>query len=423
MQENFLHFLWRYRRFDATDLRTTEGDAVEVLSVGEHNNHSGPDFLNARVRIGETLWAGNVEIHTVSSAWAQHRHQSDAAYQNVVLHVVLHEDTPATLADGTRIPCLELFNRVPAEVLARWQQMLDGAPLRIPCAAHVGSVSGLQIGAWLDRVLVERLEQKTGLIEEILTQTQHNWEETCYRLVSKSLGGSVNAEPFEWLARSLPLAILGKYKDQLETIEALLFGQAGLLTGEFEEAYPKRLQQTHRILAQKHQLIAMPEGIWKFSKMRPANFPTVRIAQLSMLIHTSVHLFRKSVEADSLKTLTAMYEVGVSDYWNTHYRFGSVSAKRQKHLGKDAVRSLIINTIVPLVFVYGRHKADTDLLNSALHWLETLPAEDNHIIEEWKSLGVVPDSAAQSQGLLQLHRHYCATKQCLNCGIGAAILK
>ena len=341
----------------------------------------------------------------------------------MVLHVVLNEDVPATLADGTRIPCLELGNRVLPEVLARWEQMLANAPVRIPCAAHIGGVSSLQVNAWLDRVLVERLEQKTGLIEEVLVQTQHNWEETCYRLVCKSLGGSVNSVPFEWLARSLPLSILGKYKDQLELIEALLFGQAGLLAGDFEEEYPQKLQKDYRFLAQKHQLTAMPSGIWKFSKMRPPNFPTVRVAQLAMLVHTSVHLFRQSMEATSLKTLTTLYEVGVSDYWLTHYRFGSVSASRKKHLGKDAVRLLIINTIVPLVFVYGRHKADSEILNRSFRWLEALPAEENHVIDEWKALGVVPDSAAQSQGLLQLHRHYCSTKQCLRCGIGAAILK
>lgn len=423
MQEQFLHFVWRYRRFDVSNLTTTTGEPIEILAVGEHNSNAGPDFLNARVRISDTLWAGNVELHVQASAWQQHGHTADAAYRNVVLHVVFEDDAPVFNADGAQIPALELKSRLPQGLYQKWLLMQEAAPEAIPCAAHWAEVPDMTKWSWLDRVLVERMEQKTALIEEELAASNQHWEETCYRLLCRSLGGTLNAEPFGWLARSAPLSLAGKYRDHLTTVEALLFGQAGMLEAATEEEYPQLLQREYRYLRQKHQLTPMPASMWKFARLRPANFPTVRIAQVAMLLHRESHLFRRSMEAPDLKTLVKLFESGVSDYWKTHYRFGSASVPREKHIGTEGVRSLVINTIAPLTFVYGRHLANTDLQRRALQWLEALPAERNHVIDIWEGLGFRPENAAQTQALLQLHRHYCSAKQCLRCSVGAAILK
>ncbi len=423
MPETFLHFLWRWRRFDLQDLYTTEGQALEILHPGEHNTHAGPDFFNARVRIGDTLWAGNVEIHVRSSEWLAHRHHEDPAYDNVVLHVVLEEDQPVTRhRDGSRLACLVLEGRIPPRLLAIYQR-LEHERAWIPCEHFFTSTPDIVRLNWLDRVLVERLEQKTATIADLLTTTENHWEVAFYQLLARNFGLKVNAEPFEALARSLPLTVLAKHKNSRLQIEALLFGQAGLLEKIFQDEYPQALAQEYRHLAHKYALVPLAASQWKFLRLRPANFPTIRLAQFAALVHQSAHLFSKILEAEHVRALENLFAVQPADYWLTHYQFDKPSLSRTKLLGRDFVHLLIINTIVPVLFHYGRMKENTDLQNRALRLLEELPPESNSIVDGWAALGVPPRHAYQSQALLHLKTRYCDPKRCLECGVGNFILK
>ena len=423
MPESFLHFLWRWRRFDAQNLLTTEGQTLEILHPGEHNTHAGPDFFNARLRIGDTLWAGNVEMHRLSSEWLAHRHQEDPAYDNVVLHVVLEEDQPITRArDGSRLACLVLQGRIPPRLLAIYQR-LEHERAWIPCESFFAATPDIIRLNWLDRVLVERLEQKTTAIEALLATTETHWEVTFYQLLARNFGLKVNAEPFEALARALPLPVLAKHKNSPLQVEALLFGQAGLLEENFSDAYPQTLAREYRHLAHKYGLLPLAASQWKFLRLRPANFPTVRLAQFAALVHQSAHLFSKVLAADSLRRLENLFAVQPAGYWLNHYQFDKESLPRTKLPGRDFVQLLIINTIVPFLFHYGRTKGDADLQNRALRLLEELPAEGNAVLDGWAALGMRARHAYQSQALLHLKTRYCDPKRCLECAVGNFILK
>jgi hypothetical protein len=422
MRESFLHFLWRTRRFEAQNLATTEGQSVEIQHVGEQNSHAGPDFFNARLRIGDTLWAGNVEMHLRASEWRAHGHSSDPAYDNVVLHVVLEEDQPIYRANGERIPCLELRGRVPPRLLENYER-LEREQAWIPCAHFFGEVPGVVRLNWLDRLLVERLEMKTAAIAESLAATGNHWEEAFYRALARNFGLKVNAEPFEALARSLPLLTLAKHKSSLLQVEALLLGQAGFLEGKYADAWPQDLAREYRHLAHKYGLVPLSAAQWKFLRLRPANFPTVRLAQFAGLVHQSAHLFSKILETNSLRALENLFEVEPSDYWRTHFKFDKASANRAKPLGRDFVHLVVINTVVPFLFHYGKVKGLEGLQKRALQFLEELAPEANAVVEGWAALGVVARNAYHTQSLLHLKVRYCDARRCLDCAVGNAILK
>ncbi|MFN7115349.1 MAG: DUF2851 family protein [Saprospiraceae bacterium] len=422
MREELLHYLWRTKRFEVNNLKTTQGDPVQILHSGDYNTHSGPDFLNARIRIGDTTWAGNVEMHLCASEWLRHGHASDKAYDNVILHVVLEEDVPITRANGERIPCLEMKHLISQKLSAKYLELLHSEKW-IPCEAQFAQVSEMTRTLWLERLLVERLEQKTAIIAEALAQNQQNWEETFYQLLARNFGVQVNTEPFELLAKATPLLTLAKHKNSLLQIEALLFGQAGLLAAEFAEDYPNQLKKEYAFLQKKYGLMSLKAESWKFGRLRPANFPTVRIAQFATLIFQSNHLFSKMLVATNVAEIENMLEIKLSNYWLTHYRFDKASPKNEKKLGRNTIHLIIINTIAPFLFLYGKWKSDDRYQDRAFALLEQVPPESNHIIENWQVLGVKPSSAYQTQALLQLKKHYCNAKKCLHCAIGSAILQ
>ncbi len=423
MRESFLHFLWRMRRFDAQNLVTTEGHSLEILHPGEHNTHAGPDFFNARVRIAGTLWAGNVEMHLHASEWLAHGHSDDPAYDNVVLHVVLEEDQPILRTNGERIPGLILQGRIPAKLLEIYQR-LEHEQAWIPCQYFFTQVPDIVRLNWLDRILIERLEQKTANIAAMLEMTENHWEETFYRLIARNFGLKVNAEPFEALARSLPLILLARHKNNPLQVEALLFGQAGLLEAPFKDEYPNLLAREYRHLRHKYGLMPLTASQWKFLRLRPANFPTVRLAQFAALVHQSAHLFSKTLEAKNVRELEHLFDVRqLNEYWSTHFQFDRPSVKRVKNVGRDFINLLIINTIVPFLFHYGKTKDNENYVQQALRLLEELPAESNVIIGEWARLGVTPRHAYQTQALIHLKTRYCDAKRCMECAIGSSILK
>lgn len=422
MKESFLHFLWRWRRFDLNDLSATTGEKIEIIHPGELNDHAGPDFFNAKIRIGSTLWAGNVEMHVQASEWLVHGHDSDPAYDNVVLHVVWEEDRPVVRPNGERIPCIALRGRVPLRLLQIYERLTHESAW-IPCQSFFSTAAAVVRLNWLDRLLVERLEEKTGAIAALLAASENHWESAFYCSLARNYGLKVNAEPFEALARSLPVTILAKHKNNLMQIEALLFGQAGMLDAVFSEPYPQQLAQEYRHLRHKYSLVPLATHQWKFLRLRPANFPTVRIAQFAALIHQSAHLFSKILETTEVRSLLHLFDAEPGAYWQTHYQLDKPSAKREKSPGRNFVELLIINTITPFLFHYGKVKDDETYQKRALNLLENLSPESNAILDGWANLGVASKNAYQTQSLIHLKTRYCDAKRCLECGIGNAILK
>jgi hypothetical protein len=422
MKETFLHFLWRTRRFECSDLTTTTGEPIDVLQWGELNTHAGPDFLQARLRINGHLWAGSVEMHLRASEWIKHRHQEDPAYRNVVLHVVLEEDQVIFRENGERIPCLSLKDRIPAGLVNRYQQLLHSERW-IPCQQQLPQVSPTTVQLWLGRVALERIEQRTQKVQETLLDTRQHWEETYYRLLARSFGARVNMDAFEQLARQTPHLLLGKYKNNLYQMEALLFGQAGLLERSFTDNYPRQLQDMYRFLRHKHQLNPMSASQWLFLRMRPAAFPTLRIALFAALIHQTDHLFSKMLAASSVTEIEHMLAVKLSNYWQTHYVFDKESVKVNKTLGRDSLHLIVINTIVPVMFLYGKLRSEIGYQDKAIELLESVPPENNTIIQQWQSLGIEAQSAFDTQALLHLKQHFCTQRRCLECGIGANLIK
>jgi hypothetical protein len=419
MTEEFLVTIWKYGLFDRTSLISDSGENVEVIALGEHNAHAGPDFVNARIRIGNTLWAGNVEIHINASDWKKHHHQHDKAYDNVILQVVLNADQTTKRTNGTAIPTVAL--KFDSQLYANYTYLI-GNKAWILCHGHIARIDPLILRSWLSSVMVERLESKTIFIDDLLEKYQYNWEEVFYILLARSFGFHMNADPFERTARSLPLLLLNRHKNNLFQLESLLFGQAGFLSGEGRDEYESRLKAEYHHLRHKYELKPVDNPCWKFMRLRPVNFPTVRLAQFAALICTSTGLFRKVIETEDLPSLIRLFSVSASTYWDNHYRFGAVTTARQKTLGTEASGALLINTVIPLVFFYGLKKGDDKLKTRAIELLSRMPAERNAVISRWGKAGVIAESALDSQALLELRSRYCQKKQCLKCMVGIKIV-
>lgn len=422
MREDLLHYIWKMKRFDWSDLRTTEGQHVEILHFGIHNHDAGPDFLEGKVKIGETTWAGHIEIHIQSSHWYQHDHQSDPNYDNVILHVVYEDDRPVLDKKGSKVPTIELANRIDNSLLGRYNDLMNNSSW-IPCERTFEDIPKIKKMLWLDRLMVERLESKIQPIQNMLEKINYDWEEAFFKSLCRTMGLKVNADAMIALASSIPLKTLLKYKHSHLQLEALLFGQAGMLDRSFEDGYPQRLQREYQMLKNKHGLTTIPSTMWKFMRLRPANFPTIRIAQMAQLIYQSNHLFSKMLAASNLKEIENMFDVKLSNYWKDHYQFDKSTTSRAKRLGKSTIQLLMINTIVPFLFVYGKYKKEEQYVEKALDLLRSCPPEQNAIIKKWKALGMTVDNAHTSQALLQLKNVYCKNQRCMSCAIGHQLMK
>lgn len=419
LTEELFQHIWLHRLFNSTGLTTLEGEPVQIIFPGQHNTHAGPDFTAARIRIGNTLWAGNVELHLRTSDWYKHRHQHNVQYNHLILHVVFEHDV--TLPVPTDVPCLELQQYIPKLLLKRYAYLRQSAAF-VPCGGSVAKVPPLVLTGWIDRLLVERLERKSAIMQTWLRLNKHNWEEVCYWAVARSFGAPVNSELFLQLARSLPYRLLLRHRHNLLQLEALLFGQAGMLEGSFGEEYPQHLQQEYAFLKHKYRLQPMEGRSWKWLRMRPASFPTIRIASLASLIYRHAHLFSQMMETEELPALEKWLDAPPSPYWEHHYRF-DVPVARTGRPGKGAVHNILINTVLPLLYLYGGARGAGNYQERALDFMEELPAEENNIISGWESAGVVPRCATDSQALLELKQSYCDEKRCLQCTIGARLLR
>ena len=414
MKEEFIYYLWENRLL-SKDLLTIDGEDVDIVSVGVRNHDAGPDFLDARVRIGGTLWVGHVEMHVDASDWFRHGHQDDDAYDNVVLHVVYSND-----CERLSIPTVEIKGKFDERILARYNGFLRSRQW-IPCEKMISGIQQFTWLSWLERIVVERLETEVKNVFALLVENNYDWEETMYQRVMRYLGMKVNNDAFERLARLLPLKILRKHIDNALQVEAMLFGCAGFLEQTFAEDYPVLLQREFKLLKSKFNLSVMPMAYWKFLRMRPPNFPTIRLAQTASLICSCDSLLSKLLSINDLDAMRAAFDVEASEYWNTHFIFGKPSRMIKKTLGSTAVDVLIINAVVPVLFAYGIYHDNEKLKDRSLGLLEKMKPEDNLVIRKFVEMGVNVRNAQQSQAILHLYKCYCKRRKCLNCRVFNAL--
>lgn len=425
-----MYFLWQHQYFNTLNLTTTDGETVRVLHPGFRNYDAGPDFTNARLLIGGQEWGGTVEMHIRTSDWLAHRHQHDRAYDNVILHVVWQDDQPALSrrierTNGTPLPTLALQPLTDATLIDRYGALAD-SPEAIACAGQFRSVQPLRVTAMLDKAMLQRLERKAADVRTTAEQTNWDWDETAYRLLAVNMGFKINAEPMAQLSRAVPLKAVLKHRDVLLQAEAMLFGTAGLLDEVAEpDAYVATLQREYRFLAVKYQLAdkQVSAHAWKWGRLRPANFPTLRLAQLARLLTRHASLFSLFVGTAEAETLLSGLQITPADYWQTHYRFGKITEKGAPVLGRNAAENIVINTAVPLLAAYAHHRGQPAYLDRAVALLEQLSAEENRLTKSWNALGLGIRTAFDSQAAIELYNGYCIQKKCLSCQIGAGLLK
>jgi hypothetical protein len=424
MKEEFLHYLWKYSLYDPEKLFDDDGNRIIVINPGEYNRDSGPDFFNARLNIAGTEWAGNVEIHIRASQFDNHGHNLDPAFDNVILHVVAENDKKVFNSKGSEVLTSALA--FDSQLYEKYINLVNN-PFLIACQAEINEVDNILIRQWLSVLVIERLQEKSDQILKILSETRNDWEETFYRLLSRYFGFRVNTEPFEMLANALPFKIICRHSDNLFQIEAMLFGTAGMLEeGLFKEAlndkYYCDLIREYKILSVKYSLQPIHGWLWKFARLRPANFPTVRISQLASMLKVTGGLFSRALEANDISQLRDLFQVTASGYWDEHFVFGKKSRGYPKSAGLQATDIFLINAVIPAIFVFGRSRDSQVICEKAITFLENISPEENSIIEEWRSSGINPESACYTQALIQLRNNYCKKRKCLDCRIGSRLI-
>lgn len=421
MKEEFLHYLWKFKKFDSLNLKTSNGEEITIVNVGQYLELAGPDFFNAQIVIGDQKWAGNVEIHLKSSDWYVHHHERDAAYENVILHVVWEHDTEIFRQNNSEIPVLELKKYVVKATIANYQSLMTPKSW-IFCEKQLKEINEFTLKNWQERLFFERLERKSKPIYDLLEQTNQDWEAVLFCLLAKNFGLNTNGEIFLKIAQSIPFSIIRKESFEVENLEALLLGTAGLLDLEKEDNYFKDLKFRYFYLLHKYQLEKKRVEPVQFFKHRPDNFPTIRLSQLANLYHLHQNLFSKISTLKSAKSMYEIFEVSASNYWQNHYQFDKVSPKKKKKLSKSFIDLLSINTIIPLQFAYAK-SLGKEISEDLIQLLNEVAAEKNAIIDKFSSFGIQSKSAFETQSLLQLKNEYCNKSRCLECGIGMELLK
>lgn len=422
MTEAFLQYVWLHRLMRG-ELTTTDGQPICILRAGELNTNAGPDFLNARLQIGDTLWAGNVEIHIKTSHWDCHKHTKDKNYNNVILHVVWEHDCTITTENGNKLPTLELKRHIPEYVWEQYDALLNATSTdSIRCHNRLVDIPKWRMESYLTRMAIERMERKTEDTKRLLADAKGSWETCCYWLMARYFGGKTNAFPFELLAKTCDLRLLARWKDNLQRIEALLYGQAGLLEGDFEDDYPQQLQADYEAIRIGGKLTPISGHLWRTYRMRPSSFPTLRISQFAHLVTQSNNLFQYLLEQTSISKIEELFSLEASPYWNTHYQFDKPSKECPKRLGKDFADLLIMNAWVPLLIEYGNQHGQPEYKEQALNLLQQLQPENNNIIRLWQQYDISPENAIHTQALLELHNEYCQKRKCADCQIGFQLI-
>ena len=422
MKENLLHFIWKLKLYSKDKLKTTNGEKIEVLKPGIENFNSGPDFLNTKIRINEQLWVGNVEIHSNASDWYAHNHETDTTYDSVILHVVWEHNIDVYRSTNETIATLELKNFISNELLTKYGQLFNAPKKWINCENEIASIDSFTLNHWFEKLYFERLIEKSKQIEQILSKTKNNWEETLFMVLAKNFGLKVNAEAFLAFANSFDFTIVRKISYNLDELEALFFGQAAMLLETEESIYFKRLKSNYKYLQKKFNLQPISKNQFQFFRLRPTNFPTIRLSQLANLYHKHQNLFSKIIETTSLKDFHDVFNVSTSSFWSSHFTFKTTSNKSIKKLSKPFIELLLINTIIPIKFLYLKSLNKTET-NSILELVEQLKPEKNAIIASFNKLKIKSKSAFETQALLQLKNKYCNNQRCLQCAIGNQLLK
>jgi hypothetical protein len=421
VKEDFLHYVWQYKKFAFSNLTTVSGELLTIVQVGQYLKEAGPDFFNAQVVIGVQKWAGNVEIHVKSSDWYLHGHEQDGRYDNVILHVVWEHDAPVFSSDNSELPVLVLRDYVSKSVLDSYQRLVTPKTW-IYCESQIKGIEGIFLKHWMERLFFERLERKSIPIKRLLKETATDWEAVLFYLLAKNFGLNTNGDIFLKVAQSVPFAVIRKERLELANLEALFFGQADLLPLEAEDTYVIDLKKRYAYLVHKHQLQKPVMGPVAFFKHRPDNFPTIRLAQLAMLYHQKENLFSQMLSLRFKAEVYALFRVSVSRYWQVHYQFEKDSPKKSKTLSNSFIELLTINTLVPFQFAYASSRGQ-DVTESIVSLLQTIVPEKNSIIEKFTNFGVPVRDAFETQSLLQLKQEYCNQGKCMHCAIGLQLLK
>lgn len=422
MKEDFLHYIWKHKLLNLNQLETTQKEKVQLINSGEHNHNAGPDFFNSQIIIEDLHWAGNVEIHVKSSDWYVHGHEKDINYDSIILHVVWEHDIEIYTKDNLVVPTLELKKHLDKNILNNYQKLFSKSQKWINCQNVISSVDPFIIDNWLERLYVERLEQKSELTQKMLDTSQNDWEAVLIKLLFKNFGLKVNGDAFLNLINSIDFSIIRKEKQSLVNIEALLLGQAGLLSDDIQDAYYKTLQMEYNYLLKKHNLQVNMKSQFQFFRLRPNNFPTVRIAQLAALLNQHQNLFSKIIITTKLKDYYKLFDISISEFWKIHYSFTSTSRKTYKKLSKKFIDLLLINTIVPLKFIYLKYINELNE-EELISTIKLIKPEKNAVIDGFKKLNVPCNNALNSQALLQLKNEYCEKNKCIQCAIGNQLLR
>jgi len=420
MNESFLSYLWKYRHLNR-EIRTESGDPLTILHPGDQNNDSGPDFFNARIRIGTTTWAGNVEIHVQASDWFKHGHHNDLAYDHAILHVVYDADRKVYHQNGEPMQTLVMKDQFPAPIYDRYQRMMQNQQW-IPCMNQLHPAEDYGFNMFAPSLAVERLEFKTNSIRQLFNSCGNDWEEAFYRHLAGSFGFKINSMAFELVAKSLPLKVVRQHCDNLFQMEALLFGQAGMLDKNFTDLYGWELKQEYHFLRSKFNLVSIQESLWKFLRLRPSNFPTIRISQFAGFLCSTNAAFFNLFRGGSLNGTMELLNLSASDYWRTHYVFDKPAVLMPKTMGPQCVKLLVINGLAPFFFFYGLEKGQPAICEGVLNYLEHVGGEKNVHMDHWKEVGFPVDNAMQTQALLHLKQFYCDKKRCLECRVGSRLL-
>ncbi len=422
ISEKLLHYIWQFQRFESQNLTIDGGEKLQIIQIGQLNTNAGPDFLEAKIKINEIIWAGNIEIHINSSDWQAHKHDQNLAYDNVILHIVWEMDHEIRRNNGQEIPTLSLKYIVNTKLLSDYQALMNN-PASIPCYSQFQKVSSITKMLMLEKILVNRLERKADLVLKMLNTNNGNWEETTYQMLGKTMGFGLNSLPFERLTQLVPLKILQKHSNSLNSIEAILFGAAGFLENPIDE-YSDSLEKEYRFIKAKYGIthqIARHE--WKYMRLRPSNFPTVRISQFAQIIQNTKSLFSYFLLFDDIEILKRMFKTKPTTYWESRYNFGESSSEIQKGIGESTIDNILINAVAPILVAYSISKNEPEYIEKALSLLEKLKPEKNKITKFWAELDFSPQNAFDSQALIELYNEFCLKKACLSCNIGTALLK
>lgn len=421
MKEDFLHYVWKFQKFDRCEFHTTNNEKFHIRNKGSHNLNSGPDFFNSQIELEGQVWAGNVEIHIKSSDWYAHGHETDPAYDNVILHVVWEHDAEIFRNDGSKIPTFVVKEHIPKNTLEQYQKLFSKEKKWINCETDFETVEDFIIENWLERIYFERLQKKESQLLKELEDSQNHWESLLFRMLCKNFGLKVNGDSFFSIAKSVDFSVVKKCSKERQDLEALLMGQAGLLEGHNEDWYFKTLKVQYGYLKHKFGLRNENVIVPKFFRLRPPNFPTLRLAQFAMLYFELDNLFSKVIAIQDIKDFYELFNICGSDYWDTHYNFGVSSLERKKRISKSFVDLLIINTIIPLKFCYAMQQG-SDISEEILNLASRISSEENTIVKKFNSLRHISKNAYQSQALLQLKAEYCDNNKCLQCAIGNLII-